>query len=280
MSESKQLSGLKKHVYCALEDLSCAHGLARVLGIFLILLVVVNAFSVFIQPSVTSFDGVAGVLLVVWAISGFCFAFEYIARVWIADCVYPDYQPFQARLRYLFSLMGLVDLLAFLPMVLAMFFPSVVTLFNAVCLIRLVRLIKISRYMRGIRSISRVFRKRGPEIMAAFMVLGLLVVTSSLLMYRAEHAVQPDAFDSVFSGLYWAMTTITSTGYGDLVPVTPFGRIVGFITMLLSIGVVAIPAGIFSAGFVAEFKAQDHQDHQEPKEEGLQGSNVDGREFS
>lgn len=270
MSKSKQLLGLKKHVYCALEDLPYARGLARVFGILLILLVVINALSVFVQPSISSFDGVTGVLLVVWVISGFCFAFEYIARVWIADCVYPDYRPVRARLRYLLSPMGLVDLLAFLPMVLALFFPSVITLFNAVCLIRLVRLIKVSRYMRGIRSISRVFRKRGPEIMAAFMVLGLLVVTSSLLMYRAEHTVQPDAFDSVFSGLYWAMTTITSTGYGDLVPITPFGRIVGFFTMLLSIGVVAIPAGIFSAGFVAEFKAQDRQDHQETKDEGSQ----------
>ncbi|MEG0477244.1 MAG: potassium channel family protein, partial [Raoultibacter sp.] len=67
--------------------------------------------------------------------------------------------------------------------------------------------------------------------------------------------VQPDQFDSVLTGLYWAMTTITSTGYGDLVPITAAGRAVGFLTMVLSIAVVAIPAGIFSAGFVAEFQA-------------------------
>ncbi|MEG1516925.1 MAG: potassium channel family protein, partial [Raoultibacter sp.] len=83
----------------------------------------------------------------------------------------------------------------------------------------------------------------------------MLTVTSSVLMYTVENPVQPEAFDSVFTGLYWAMTTITSTGYGDLVPVTAPGRVIGFLTMTLSIAVVAIPAGIFSAGFVAEFQA-------------------------
>ena len=111
--------------------------------------------------------------------------------------------------------------------------------------------------MRGLRSIARVFAKRRQEIVAAFTVLGLLTVTASVLMFEVEHPVQPDKFDSVLTGMYWAMTTITSTGYGDLVPLTAAGRLVGFLTMLLSIGVVAIPAGIFSAGFVAEFRAQD-----------------------
>ena len=92
------------------------------------------------------------------------------------------------------------------------------------------------------------------------MVLALLTVTASVLMYEIEHPVQPEKFDSVFTGMYWAMTTITTTGYGDLVPVTAAGRLVGFCTMLLSIGVVAIPAGIFSAGFVSEFRAQDTRD--------------------
>lgn len=72
-------------------------------------------------------------------------------------------------------------------------------------------------------------------------------------MYEAEHAAQPEAFDSVLTGIYWAMTTITTTGYGDLVPVTTLGRIIGFVVMVLSIAVVAIPAGIFSAGSSRSF---------------------------
>ena len=163
-------------------------------------------------------------------------------------------------MRYALSPMGIIDLLAFAPGLLVLFVPVSSPMLNAARIIRLVRLIKLSRYMRGLRSIACVFRKRRPEIVAAFMVLALLTVTASVLMYEIEHPVQPEKFDSVFTGMYWAMTTITTTGYGDLVPVTAAGRLVGFCTMLLSIGVVAIPAGIFSAGFVSEFRAQDARD--------------------
>ena len=111
--------------------------------------------------------------------------------------------------------------------------------------------------MRGLQTISRVFVKRRREIVAAFMVLTLLAVASSVLMYEAEHTAQPEVFDSVWTGLYWAITTMTTTGYGDIVPITAFGRIIGFVVMVISIGVVAIPAGIFSAGFIEEFRAAD-----------------------
>ena len=112
-----------------------------------------------------------------------------------------------------------------------------------------------------------MLEKRKQEIIAAFMVLTLICIASSVLVFEAEHQVQPDKFDSIFSGLYWALTTMTSTGYGDLAPITPFGRLVGGITMFLSIGVVAIPAGIFSAGFVAEFRNSDNRRYENPDED-------------
>jgi voltage-gated potassium channel len=111
--------------------------------------------------------------------------------------------------------------------------------------------------MKGLHSIALVFSKRRSEIIAAFVVLGLLTVTASVLMFALENPVQPEKFDSVFTGMYWAMTTITTTGYGDLVPITAAGRLLGFVVMVLAIGAVAIPAGIFSAGFVAEFRSED-----------------------
>ena len=116
------------------------------------------------------------------------------------------------------------------------------------------RVIKISRYMRGLRTIGRVLVMRKHEIAAAFMVIMLLILISSVLMYEVEHDAQPDKFSSLFTGMYWAVTTITGTGYGDLVPITPLGRFIGSIIMLLAVAVVAIPGGIFSAGFVAEYQ--------------------------
>lgn len=253
-------SAFKRQAYFALEDVRRGNAVARIVGIALFALIVANAILVFAetQPGIPA--GVSAALLAFGLASSVCFGLEYAARLWTADLVHPDASPARARMRYALSPMGIIDLLAFAPGLLVLFVPVSSPMLNAARIVRLVRLIKLSRYMRGLRSIACVFRKRRPEIVAAFMVLALLTVTASVLMYEIEHPVQPEKFDSVFTGMYWAMTTITTTGYGDLVPVTAAGRLVGFRTMLLSIGVVAIPAGIFSAGFVSEFRAQDARD--------------------
>lgn len=250
-------SAFKRQAYFALEDVRRGNAVARFVGIALFALIVANAVLVFAetQPGIPA--GASAVFLVFGLASSVCFALEYAARLWTADLVHPNLGPARARARYALSPMGIIDLLAFAPGLLVLFVPVSASMLNAARIIRLVRLIKLSRYMRGLHSIARVFHKRRQEIVAAFMVLALLTITASVLMYEIEHPVQPDKFDSVFTGMYWAMTTITSTGYGDLVPLTAAGRFVGFCTMLLSIGVVGIPAGIFSAGFVSEFHAQD-----------------------
>lgn len=246
---------LKQRVYASLEDPLHARPFGKALGIALIVLIVANALLVGVPDR--DLDGHLRTLFVGFGIfSTLVFALEYACRIWIADLVYPHLAPARARVRYIFSLMGIVDFLSFFPALFLFFLPASTAINDAIRIIRLVRLIKISRYMRGLRSIGRVFVKRRQEIIAAFMVLALLAIASSVLMYEAEHTAQPEVFDSVWTGLYWAITTMTTTGYGDIVPITPLGRLIGFVVMVISIGVVAIPAGIFSAGFIEEFRSQ------------------------
>lgn len=254
-----EAASIKRQFYLALEDLPSAHGLPRIFGILLLVLIVANALLVGTDETFYA-TGTISPLFVFNIVSTILFAIEYALRIWVADLLYKGIPPRRARLKYILSPLGLIDLFSFAPMVLLFFVPYSAAVVDAVRIIRLIRLIKITRYMRGLQTIARVFKKRQREIIAAFMVLALLCVASSVLMYEAEHAAQPEDFDSVLTGLYWAMTTMTSTGYGDLVPITPLGRLIGFITMALSIGVVAIPAGIFSAGFVAEFKDNGSDD--------------------
>lgn len=257
-----EASPLKRNAYLALEDLPAAHGAARAFGVGLLLLIVANALLVGVGDD--AYGRVAFTAAFAFnAVSSVVFAVEYALRLWIADIDRPVLVPARARARYARSVMGIVDLLSFLPMAFILFTPYSGALADAVRIVRLVRLVKITRYMRGLKTIGVVLRKCQREIVAAFMVVALLCVASSVLMYEAEHAAQPEDFDSVFTGLYWAMTTMTSTGYGDLVPITPLGRLVGFLTMALSIGVIAIPAGIFSAGFVAEFRKVDERERAE-----------------
>lgn len=250
-------SRFKQQAFFALNEPMRGNLPARVFGVGIFVLIVANALLVFADAQAGLPAAAYAAMAVFGAASTACFFIEYCFRVWTSDLAHANLGPVCARLRYVVSLMGLIDLLAFLPGMLAWFLPLSPALLAGVPIIRLVRLIKISRYMKGLRSIALVFEKRHQEIVSAFMVLALLTVCASVLMYQVENPVQPEKFDSVFTGMYWAMTTITSTGYGDLVPVTGAGRFIGFCTMVLSIAVVAIPAGIFSAGFVAQFRDDD-----------------------
>ncbi|WP_417144387.1 ion transporter [Raoultibacter massiliensis] len=250
-------SALKRRAYFAVNDPLHGGLLARIFGAFVFALIIANAVLVFAEAQAGFPAWVYSAFWVFGVVSTACFGIEYAVRLWVSDLAHPALSAARARVRYATSVMGIIDLLAFLPGMIAWFVPMTAQMFSGIRVIRLVRLIKISRYMKGVRSIGRVLAKRRHEIVAAFMVLALLTVTASVLMFQVENPVQPEKFDSVFTGMYWAMTTITSTGYGDLVPVTALGRFIGFCTMVLSIAVVAIPAGIFSAGFVAQFKEED-----------------------
>ncbi|WP_172135503.1 ion transporter [Adlercreutzia sp. ZJ473] len=268
----------KQWIYLALERPEEASAAGRALSFALVALIVANALLVGTTGQVLS-PLATGAVSVVSLCSTGVFAVEYLCRVWVADKVHPECAPARARLRYVFSVMGIVDVLAFLPALFVWLAPESVVLTDAVRVIRLVRLIKVTRYMRGLKSLSRVLVKHRQEIVASLMVLALLCIAASVLMYEVEHTVQPDKFDSVLTGLYWAMTTVTSTGYGDLVPITPVGRLIGFATMTLSIAVVAIPAGIFSAGFVAEFRQEDRRkaDAEDARAEAERAAEAKGR---
>lgn len=254
-SSRREEGRLKQWLFLALEYPAKASTGGKVACGLIYVCIVANAILVCV-PSDWLSSAFDGPVLVLSIISSCVFTCEYAARIWIADKVRPRLSPPKARLRYMVSPIGIVDLLSFVPAWIMLFVPMSPAIRDAVSIIRLIRLFKISRYMRGLHTIGAVIRNRRQEIIAAFMVLALLTIAASVLMYEAEHTVQPEAFDSILTGIYWAMTTITTTGYGDLVPITALGRVIGFVVMVLSIAIVAIPAGIFSAGFVEEFRAQ------------------------
>ncbi len=258
-TQAQNDSSFKRQVFLSLEDLPHARGLALLAGICLFVLISINAILVIFDSLPTVSNSLKGMIDAFGILSSFIFAAEYIARLWVADMTYPKLTPRRARLHYATSIMGIIDLLTFLPIIFVLFSPFLNSVIHMTYVVRLVRLFKLTRYMKGIQSLSRVFKKSRSEIVAAFTVLALLTITASVLMYEIENPVQPEVFDSVLTGMYWAITTITSTGFGDLVPITPLGRFVGSVTMVLSIAFVAIPAGIFSAGFVAEFQNQDNE---------------------
>lgn len=246
----------KERIFAVLNNPQHATKLGKVFAYTLAILIALNALLIFVVFDHRINDSVRSYLYLFDMVCTVIFLIEYIARIWTADLSYPHLGPLRARVRYIFSFMGIIDLLAVAPYIgVALGLLPYQTL-NTTRVLRVIRLIKITRYVKGLNIISRVINNRKQEIIPAFAVLMVLTIAASVLMYQAENPVQPEAFDSIFTGMYWAITTITSTGYGDLVPITPAGRIIGFLTMVCSIGIVAIPAGIFTAGFIDEAHAE------------------------
>ncbi len=230
---------------------------SRVFDIGIMALILASVFSVFAETfdlpakavsAIESFEVVASIV----------FSIEYVLRVWTADLLYPELTPWRARLRFVRSGMALVDLVAILPFWLPMLLPGHLLGLRAIRLVRLLRVLKLNRYMEAMAAIGEVFAKRSRELVASCLLIFLLMLLSSLLMYHAEHATQPDVFRNAFSGLWWAVATLTTVGYGDIYPVTAIGRFLGAIIALLGIGMVAIPTGILSSGFIEHFSHSDN----------------------
>lgn len=188
------------------------------------------------------------------------FTVEYAARVWTADLKFPELTPARARWRHATSFMALIDLFAILPFYLPFVFPLDLRVLRILRVLRLFRLFKVNRYTSAFQTISAVFRRKAHQLISSMVVVGLLMVIMSLLMYNVEHEAQPEVFRNAFSGLWWAVATLTTVGYGDIYPITTLGRLFSGCIAILGIGLVAVPTGIISAGFMEAVDAEANED--------------------
>lgn len=181
------------------------------------------------------------------------FSIEYIARVWSGIEAQAEWHPLFDRIDFVSRPMMVVDLLAILPFYLTMAGLGLDLRFlRALRLIRFLRLLKLVRYSESMRAFGRAFREKKDELIVAMTANGILLVVASSLMYFAEQNVQPEAFGSIPETMWWGVVTLTTVGYGDVAPITPFGRVVGSIVAILGIGLFALPASIMASGFIEE----------------------------
>lgn len=212
-------------------------------------LILLSVASVFIVTLDLSADA-RRVLVGFEAVASIVFTIEYALRIWTAPELDPERNPWLTRGRYVVSGMAIIDLLAILPFWLPMFLPGSMLGMRAFRLVRLLRIFKLNRYFDALAMVGCVVREKRRELVGSTFFVMVLMLVSSLLIYAAEHDAQPNAFRNAFSGLWWAVATLTTVGYGDIYPVTSIGRILGAIIALLGIGMVAIPTSILSSGFL------------------------------
>ena len=177
------------------------------------------------------------------------FTVEYLLRLWVCP-VDPRYnKPIRGRVRYVFSYLAIIDLVAIVPFYLPVLLPFDLRFLRAIRLFRLLRLFKLSRYSRAMASISLVIRDKRAELGIVIIVVFVFLLLSSAVMYEVEREAQPNAFPNIPSAMWWGVVTLTTVGYGDIYPVTPLGKFIGAIISLLGIGLFALPAGIIASGF-------------------------------
>ena len=222
---------------------------SRIFDDVIMLLIVFSIVSVFLCTFSIP-DWFFRILIRIEFVSIIIFTVEYALRIWTANLLFPELNPIRARIRYVTSPMAIIDLISILP-----FLVPVLHTYNLVGvrvfrLVRLLRIFKLNRYSDALAAIGDVFRSKSQQMIASTFFVFIILILASLLIYYAEHDAQPEQFANAFSGLWWAVATLTTVGYGDIYPITPLGRFLGAIIAILGIGMVAVPTSILSAGFM------------------------------
>ncbi|MDR1631245.1 MAG: ion transporter [Oscillospiraceae bacterium] len=242
-------TNIKRSVYNLIRDDDENNLLSNIFDGIIITLIIINIIFVIADTFILP-DKVKAVFNCIEFVSVIIFTIEYLMRVWTSDLIFPKMSITRARIKYIFSFMAIVDLLAIAPFYLPFVVNIDLRVLRALRIIRLLRIFKVNRYTNALSTIGDVFRRKKHQLLSSIIVVALLMIIAAVLMYNVENSAQPDAFSNAFSALWWAVATLTTVGYGDVYPVTVLGKILSAIIALLGIGVVAVPTGIISAGFM------------------------------
>lgn len=227
----------------------------RWLDAILVLIISINIVAIVLESVQSIALQYATLFWWIEAISVAIFTVEYVTRVWVSVDL-EQYEnstdsPTLIRIKYIFSPLALIDLIAILPFYLTLFINVDLRFLRA---LRLLRIFKLTRYSRAMQLLLQSFKEESNSLLAAFFIMAVILILASCGIYLLEHDIQPDKFGSIPAAMWWAMATLTTVGYGDVVPITPLGKIFGGVITVLSMGMVAIPTGLLASSFSEQIR--------------------------
>jgi voltage-gated potassium channel len=241
----------RREVHDLLEVGGDAHPAGRLVNAFIILLIILNAiaFATDTVPALAERYAFEFELFNIFSV--IVFTIEYVLRVWssVEIPMLSRLPRWQARLRFAARPMMIIDLLAFFPWYLHWIYPMDLRVLR---LFRLFRLLKLVRYSPALQTLGRVIADEYRALLGALLVILVLLLFSATGMYYLEREAQPEKFGSIPDAAWWALATLTTVGYGDVVPITPWGKMLGGVVMLLGVGMIALPVAIIATGFSQE----------------------------
>lgn len=221
---------------------------SRAFDIFLVCVIILNITAMFLE-TFEELQPWRGVFDVVETVTVLVFCVEYILRIWTAEYLYPGQSRGRAVWKFLRSYDGVIDLLTILPF----FFLSGFVVFRMLRVVRIFHLFRINTQYDSFNVIKSVLYEKRNQIASSVFIIVILMLASSLFMYSVEHEAQPEHFRNALSGIWWSVSTLLTVGYGDIYPITALGKAMAIVITFLGVGVVAIPTGIISAGFVEQY---------------------------
>jgi voltage-gated potassium channel len=219
-----------------------------IFDISLLLLILVSVVVISLETVQTLAESQrSGLRVVEWVLTGL-FTIEYVMRVIVVS----------DRRRYMFSFMGLVDLLALLPTYASLFIADAQALqvIRALRLLRVFRLLELGPFLQEGNTLLRAFTASRYKIAVFLGTILIIVVIQGALIYFVEHKVN-EGFSSIPRSIYWAVVTLTTVGYGDISPITIPGQALATVLMLLGYGVIAVPTGIVTAQLTQQATARE-----------------------
>jgi voltage-gated potassium channel len=253
-----KFSDLRRQLATIFEDEEPRSRATRLFDVALATLIIVNVTGVILESVAPIRRHFAFELDLLENAATAFFAAEYVLRLWASiDLRNPRYHdPLWGRLRYVRSFFAVVDLVSVLPAIIGFFGAADLRVLR---LLRLLRMLKLVRHSTTFELLFAVLRDERRSISALLFVLLLTVTISGSLMFMIENESQPEVFTSIPIAMWWAIETLTTVGYGDIVPMTAAGRIIGGIVSIVGIGTLALFSGLITVGFLDQLRAYREQ---------------------
>ena len=258
---------LEKSLYYLVDENDERNRLSKGVNYFLMALIVLTVGEMALETDKSIYKPYEEYFKIFDFFTLMVFTVEFVIRIMTAHLDHENKGKtrWQSIKNYMTSFAGIIDMVSIFPFYLNLAFDG--RILRMLKLARLFRVFKIARYNESMKDIIEVIRAKRSEIGVIMGLIIIIMIISAFLMYYAENEEHPDVFPNVLSCLWWSIVTMTTIGYGDVYPLTGVGKIIGSVMALLGIGLVAMPTGIISAGFLEKVNERKEKKAKEKEAE-------------